>query len=55
MEEFETTGALHAGYRARPPRYSDQQKQAAVDHYLQHGRSLQRTINALGYPIRLTL
>lgn len=55
VEEFESTGELHAGYRARPPRYSDQQKQAAVDHYLQHGRNLQRTVNALGYPNRVTL
>ncbi|MGE5507849.1 MAG: IS3 family transposase, partial [Chitinophagales bacterium] len=55
VDEFETTGSLHVGYRVRPPRYSGQQKQAAVDHYLQHGRNLQRTVNALGYPSRHTL
>lgn len=31
-------------------RYSLEQKQAAVDHYIQHGRCLRRTIRALGYP-----
>lgn len=55
VDEFETKGALHAGYRTRQPRYSDQQKTAAVDHYLQHGRNLQRTVNTLGYPSRQIL
>ena len=31
-------------------RYTDEQKQAAVDHYLRHGRRLRRTMRALGYP-----
>ena len=31
-------------------RYTDEQKQAAVDHYLGHGRRLKRTMRALGYP-----
>ena len=53
--EFKATGTLHDGYRTRPPKYSEEQKQAAVDHYLQHARSLRRTIAALGYPNRETL
>ena len=31
-------------------RYSDEQKQAAVDHYLEYGRRLSRTMRMLGYP-----
>ena len=55
VHEYETTGALHDGYRARPPKYSQEQRQAAVDYYLRHGRSLRRCIQALGYPNRETL
>lgn len=35
--------------------YTQQQKQAAGDHYLEHGRSLARTVRALGYPSRRVL
>ncbi|PAU69285.1 integrase [Bifidobacterium italicum] len=31
-------------------RYNLEQKQAAVDHYIEHGRCLRRTLRALGYP-----
>lgn len=53
---------LHRWYRTyietgglpeRPPstqKYSIEQKQRAVDHYLSHGRCLARTTRALGYP-----
>ena len=34
----------------RHGRYSDEQKRAAVDHYLEYGRRLRRTMRALGYP-----
>ncbi|ABM62072.1 IS3 family transposase [Halorhodospira halophila] len=34
----------------RKPRYSAEQKQRAVDHYMTHGRCLARTRKALGYP-----
>ena len=30
--------------------YTDEQKRAAVDHYLGHGRRLRRAMRALGYP-----
>lgn len=37
--------------RPRPkPKYSMEQKQKAVDHYLSHGRCLARTTRALGFP-----
>lgn len=55
VKKYETTGALHDGYRTRTPKYSKEQKQAAVDYYLEHGRSLRRSIQALGYPNRETL
>ncbi len=50
VKEYETTGSLHNGYRTRKPRYSEEQKQAANKYYLEHGRNLQRSIRALGYP-----
>lgn len=34
----------------RGERYSDEQKQAAVDHYLEYGRRPGRTMLMLGYP-----
>ncbi|MBS6344422.1 MAG: IS3 family transposase [Bifidobacterium pseudolongum] len=34
----------------RGERYTPEQKRAAVDHYLRHGRCLRRTLRALGYP-----
>lgn len=34
----------------RKPRYSDEQKQAAVEHYLNHGYCLAFTSRTLGYP-----
>jgi putative transposase len=37
---------------SRSPKYSHEQKKAAVEHYLEHGRNLSRTVRALGYPSR---
>ena len=39
----------------RESKYSLQQQEAAIQHFLDHGRSLARTIRALGYPCRETL
>ncbi|WP_041738658.1 hypothetical protein [Coriobacterium glomerans] len=36
-------------------RYSEEQRRAAVDHYLTHGRRLARTIRHMGYPCRSLL
>lgn len=38
----------------RKERYSDAQKQAAIDHYLTHGCSLAFTRRELGYPLQCT-
>jgi transposase InsO family protein/transposase-like protein len=40
---------------SRCPKYSLEQKVAAVEHYLGHGRNFSRTARALGYPSRETL
>src|SRR5438309_11762588 len=36
----------------RRPKYSQAQKELAVEHYLEHGRCLAATIKALGYERR---
>lgn len=36
-------------------KFSPEQKRAAVDHYLEHGRRISRTIRALGYPSKKAL
>lgn len=48
LEEERTGVPSMRGERYR--RYTDEQKRAAVDHYLGHGRRLKRTMRALGYP-----
>ncbi|MEC5218109.1 putative transposase [Actimicrobium sp. GrIS 1.19] len=53
--EYEQTRDLKVGRVATWQRYSDEQKQAAVDHYLEHGRCLAGTVKALGYPCTETL
>ncbi|WP_152530726.1 IS3 family transposase [Paraburkholderia dilworthii] len=53
--EYEECHDLRIGYVRATPRYSDEQKQAAVDHYLSHDRCAAATLRALGYPSRGTL
>ena len=48
LEEERTGVPSRRGERYR--RYSDEQKQAAVDHYLEYGRRPGRTMRMLGYP-----
>ncbi len=50
-------GPARGGAHRRPSRrgeryrrYSDEQKRAAVDHYLEYGRRPGRTMRMLGYP-----
>lgn len=49
FREFEESGDLHAG-KVRPRSFSDERVRAAVDHNLEHGRPLARTVRAMGYP-----
>ncbi len=53
-QEHEQRLDLHTGY-ARAPKYSQAQKELAVEHYLEHGRYVSATIKALGYPSRTLL
>jgi len=48
--EYRETGEVPVGKMIREPRFSDDQKREAVEHYLGHGKSLSRTMRALGYP-----
>ncbi|MFQ8744592.1 MAG: IS3 family transposase [Bifidobacterium longum] len=48
LEEERTGRQSTRGKRYR--RYTDEQKRAAVDHYLEYGRRLRRAMRALGYP-----
>lgn len=51
---YKETGVLFEPY-SRQPKYSLEQKKAAVEYYFEHGRNLSRTIRALGYPSKGTL
>lgn len=48
VKEVET-GIIH-DRRRRASKYTDEQKNMAIQHYLDHGRCLASTIRALGYP-----
>ena len=50
--EYERSQELRVGYSRPGQKYSDQQKQAAVKHYLDHDRCIASTMRALGYPCR---
>ena len=53
--EYEQRQDLSTGYVRSRLRYSEQQKQSAVNHYLNHDRCIARTVKALGYPSLGTL
>ena len=53
-KEYEETGDLHKSYSSTS-KYSDEQRKAAVQYYVEHGRSKSRTVKALGYPTRQQL
>lgn len=50
----QVTGPIRKRAR-KNPKYTSEQQQAAINYYLEHGRSLMRTIRVLGYPNRETL
>jgi transposase-like protein len=54
-KEYKATGELHRQYKKKAPRHTPEQMRAAVDYYLSHGRSISRTVRAMGYPARVTL
>jgi transposase-like protein len=51
-QQFERLLDLPAGYSRKRPKYSDEQKAVAVEHYRSHGCCIAFTIRALGYPCR---
>jgi len=54
VEEYRLTDTLHEGF-VRKQKYSERQKQAAIDYYVNHGRCINKAVRALGYPNRSTL
>ena len=46
---------MPVGYARSKPKYSDEQKKVAVQHYLDHDCCFAGTLKALGYPCRETL
>lgn len=52
--EYSQNGDLHQDY-IKQPKFSAEEKQRAVNYYLEHGRSVSRTVKKLGYPSRPVL
>lgn len=50
--EYEREQDLQVGYSRTPGKYSAEQKQRAVQHYLDHDLCIASTLRALGYPCR---
>ena len=50
--EYERDRDLQVGYVRSSGKYSAEQMQVAVQHYLDHGRCMAFTLRALGYPCR---
>lgn len=56
FKEYEATGELHQSSKLRKKsKYSEEQKQAALQFYQDHGRSITLTVNMLDYPGKTTL
>lgn len=53
LDEQETGVSSQRGERYA--RYTEEQKRAAVDHYLTHGRRASRTMRQMGYPSKEVL
>ena len=52
--EYKETGDLHKSFISTS-KYSAEQRKAAVQYYVEHGRSKSRTVRVLGYPSRQQL
>lgn len=48
--DYREHGEVRPGKSTREPRFTLEMRQAAVDHYFDHGKSLARTMRAMGYP-----
>jgi transposase-like protein len=49
--EYSQNGDLHQNF-IKQPKYSEEEIQRAVNYYLEHGRSISKTVKKLGYPSR---
>lgn len=54
VREFEKEGKLHK-INKRKSKFTVEERQYAVNYYLEHGKSINKTIRAIGYPNRYTL
>lgn len=52
-KEYQETGDLPK-VLIRHKKHSEEEKQRALQYYLEHGRSITQTVNALGYPSQTT-
>ncbi len=50
-KEYEGNGYLKKDF-TKPEKYSEADKDRAIDHYLKHGQNMSYTIRCLGYPSR---
>jgi len=50
-KEYINNGQLHTQV-SRRPKYSEEQRLKAIEHYVEHGRSISYTVRELGYPSR---
>ena len=48
--EYRETGEVPLAKHEREPKYPEEARRKAVEHYLGHGKRLSRTMKALGYP-----
>ena len=51
LKEYDSNGHFKEKY-GRKSKYSDFQKEIAVNYYLEHGKNISRTVRKLGYPSR---
>ena len=49
--EYRKEGKLHRDF-VKKTKYSKQEKQIAVDYYIEHGKCVSRTVKKLDYPSR---
>jgi len=52
-KEYEESGTVHEQF-VKHPQYTLEQMHVAVDYYFEHGRSITRTLRAMGYPSKGT-
>lgn len=53
-KEYALKGDLHRDF-IKEPKYTEEEKQRAINYYLEHGKCVSRTVKKLGYPCRPTL